>query len=84
MAAASAESEPELDAAQLDDLLRELEPLENEYEAVSRAGRKDISCHQHLENIYVLIPNVKSQTRKIQAKMRRPRSSKSWTKSLDR
>ena len=50
LAATSAESEPELDAAQLDDLLRELEPSENEYEAVSRAGRKDISCHQHLEN----------------------------------
>ena len=60
LAAASAEFEPELDAAQLtdadealdDDLLQELKPLENEYEAVSRAGRKDISCQQHLENTY--------------------------------
>ena len=58
LAAASAESEPELDAAQLtdealdDDLLQELKPLENEYEAVSRAGRKDFPCHQHLENTY--------------------------------
>ena len=50
-AAVSAESEPELDAAELtddalgDNLLQELKPLENEYQAVSRAGRKYLMLH---------------------------------------
>lgn len=45
LAATYAESEPELDAAQLvdddlvDSLLQDLKPLEDEYEADSRAGR---------------------------------------------